>query len=506
MRVMTTGTKGKSMRSSHSPALRRMSTAVLMPVALYLVYGPFGSSVVAAERDRRARLMDIAQKTGIPAEMLLDPEGWQKKQDAQAKARRQAALAGMPSSEAPQAYRDEVASIRKQQALHTLVGATREANAGHPVDSDTLSPEARTLYDKLRASKAHKMTPAKVIERPLIQPLKAKARQPVNEAPKSWQPSMKQRVRDGLRKMGLLPTGPSTGSGFIGSMGLIGIGVAVTGGDPANIAPTVDAQSDHPLIRAKATALGNDPVRIYNFVHDTIVTELYYGSKKGAVGTLREGRGNDYDQASLLVALLRAAGVPAKYEIGNVALTPEQSLQFTGTTTMTAALTSLSWVGIPVAQHTLGPNLGRGLKVELAWVQAFVAAADYRGIARDGSTLRWVSLAPSIKKVTMVAAVDLRDAALFDEPAYLAHVTPERPVDRFEAQVRAYIQANHIDCQTLDSARPVIRIVPDALSVLPADLAARRVDSLMVMAEIPAAQRHRVDVSSTGNQDRKSVV
>jgi transglutaminase-like putative cysteine protease len=72
-------------------------------------------------------------------------------------------------------------------------------------------------------------------------------------------------------------------------------------------APTVDAPSDDPAIVARAQALGNDPVRIYNFVHDTIATELYLGSKKGALGTLREGAGNDADQASLLIALLRAA-------------------------------------------------------------------------------------------------------------------------------------------------------------------------------------------------------
>ena len=40
---------------------------------------------------------------------------------------------------------------------------------------------------------------------------------------------------------------------------------------------------------------------------DLALVSYYFGSKKGAVGTLREGRGNDVDQASLLVALLRAS-------------------------------------------------------------------------------------------------------------------------------------------------------------------------------------------------------
>jgi transglutaminase-like putative cysteine protease len=43
-----------------------------------------------------------------------------------------------------------------------------------------------------------------------------------------------------------------------------------------------------------------------------IATELYAGSKRAALGTLREGRGNHVDQASPLDALYRAAGIPAR--------------------------------------------------------------------------------------------------------------------------------------------------------------------------------------------------
>jgi hypothetical protein len=114
----------------------------------------------------------------------------------------------------------------------------------------------------------------------------------------------------------------------------------------ADRAPTIDAQSTDLLIVAKAQALGNDPVRIYNFVHDTIVTEIYAGSKKGAVGTLREAAGNDYDQASLLIALLRAAGVDARYQIGALALTNAQAATLTSTNAVEPAATLLSMAGV----------------------------------------------------------------------------------------------------------------------------------------------------------------
>jgi hypothetical protein len=48
-------------------------------------------------------------------------------------------------------------------------------------------------------------------------------------------------------------------------------------------------------IRSLATSLGNDPVRMYEYVRNTIDFEPYYGSRKGASETLLEGSGNDMD-------------------------------------------------------------------------------------------------------------------------------------------------------------------------------------------------------------------
>jgi RHS repeat-associated protein len=68
------------------------------------------------------------------------------------------------------------------------------------------------------------------------------------------------------------------------------------------------AEAVTPEIQALAGGLENDPVQIYNYVHDYISYVHYFGSKKGAQLTLLERSGNDFDQCALLVALLRAAG------------------------------------------------------------------------------------------------------------------------------------------------------------------------------------------------------
>lgn len=55
---------------------------------------------------------------------------------------------------------------------------------------------------------------------------------------------------------------------------------------------------------------------IFHWVQHNIKYEDYYNSKHGAVGCLEVKHCNCCDQANLLNALFRAAGLPAKYEHG----------------------------------------------------------------------------------------------------------------------------------------------------------------------------------------------
>ena len=56
---------------------------------------------------------------------------------------------------------------------------------------------------------------------------------------------------------------------------------------------------------------------IFYFVRNTIKYQDYSDTKKGAFKTLEDGCGNCCDQAHLLVALLRTAGIPTYYAHGN---------------------------------------------------------------------------------------------------------------------------------------------------------------------------------------------
>lgn len=77
------------------------------------------------------------------------------------------------------------------------------------------------------------------------------------------------------------------------------------------------AETNTPEIQELADSLQDNPVKIFNYVHDNIRYVLYFGSKKGAQLTLLEKSGNDFDQCALLVALLQAAGYGnAAYQFG----------------------------------------------------------------------------------------------------------------------------------------------------------------------------------------------
>jgi hypothetical protein len=82
-----------------------------------------------------------------------------------------------------------------------------------------------------------------------------------------------------------------------------------SGADHGGVAGDPHAGLTEPILE-QARVLGHDAVRLFELVQTEIATEWYAGAMKGADGTLRQRAGNDVDQASLLIALLRAGGSP----------------------------------------------------------------------------------------------------------------------------------------------------------------------------------------------------
>ena len=85
-----------------------------------------------------------------------------------------------------------------------------------------------------------------------------------------------------------------------------------------------------PAITALAASLNNNPVKIYNWVSNNIEFLPTYGSIQGADMTLQTKRGNSFDTASLLIGLLRAANIPARYVYGTIQIPADKAMNWVG--------------------------------------------------------------------------------------------------------------------------------------------------------------------------------
>jgi RHS repeat-associated protein len=94
-------------------------------------------------------------------------------------------------------------------------------------------------------------------------------------------------------------------------------------------------------------ALRGSPDLIYDFVRNNIETAWMFGQKKGALGAIIDRSGTSFDQAHLMVELLRQSGHTASYKFGTITLNATQFQQWTGITSGVAACQLLASGGVP---------------------------------------------------------------------------------------------------------------------------------------------------------------
>ncbi len=136
-----------------------------------------------------------------------------------------------------------------------------------------------------------------------------------------------------------------------------------------------------PELEAVASGLQNDPVAIFNFVRNKIRYQVYYGSAKGAHGTWLDEAGNDMDHASLLIALLNAAGfTQTSYVYGTVGIresSPDGTdlAHWFGCAPGAAAWT-LGYAWIPNwTRYYDGPHLAS--RFDHVWVRVVIGGVTY---------------------------------------------------------------------------------------------------------------------------------
>jgi len=275
------------------------------------------------------------------------------------------------------------------------------------------------------------------------------------------------------------------------------------------LAETEDVQIDA-HIRELAQDLENNPVKIYNWVHNNILFTPSFGSIQGSLMTLEARRANAFDMANLLISLLRAANIPARYAYGTVEISAVQATDWLDVSSVVQAGNMLTAAGIP-ARLMIEDNTPTHIRLEHVWVEAFVDFMPSRG-ARNITGDTWIPMDASIKKQAFQAA----SAILADLPLDLAAmagqlvqgavidpatgrfeqldwVTTAENTDTYIGQLEDNITASGLG----DTAEEVIgskHLFQSVRKVLAAGLPFTLVARALTMARLPDDLRHAVTI------------
>jgi transglutaminase-like putative cysteine protease len=137
------------------------------------------------------------------------------------------------------------------------------------------------------------------------------------------------------------------------------------------------------MFQFQAREYGNSPVKLFEYVRNNVIFDAYWGVMRGPIRTYYDLYGNSFDQASLLVALLRAAVVPARYVYGILGLKTERVMDMLGVYNRDAVFKILDYSYL-LDQYDSEKDI---IWIRHVWVRAFINNS-------------WVDLDPSIKKIT----------------------------------------------------------------------------------------------------------
>ena len=151
-------------------------------------------------------------------------------------------------------------------------------------------------------------------------------------------------------------------------------------------------------LRDLARALKYDPDLIYAYVHDRIRFVPQYGLQKGALGTHIDEAGTAFDQAQLMVELLRESGFTTTYVFGTLNLNGGEFDDWIGVTDARAACEILADGGIPASVNSAsscGSVSGNVSSVTMAHVWVSVSISG-QTVQFDPSYKTHAEIAPRI--------------------------------------------------------------------------------------------------------------
>ena len=272
---------------------------------------------------------------------------------------------------------------------------------------------------------------------------------------------------------------------------------------PADLAENIDIQFT-PEIRAKAQELGYNPVKIYNRVRNNIEFVPTYGSIQGAHMTLLTKHGNAFDTASLLIALLRASNIPARYVYGTIEIPIDKVMNWVGGfSNPTSAVNFIASGGIPGVALTSGGTIN-ALRMEHIWVEAWIDYIPSRGARhKTGQGDTWIPLDASFKQYTYKTGIDFYSSLPFIGEQflnqYIADFQDVLPYHFYSQQMFSWLDANMPNATSEDiigaDGIDLTKIIFEQnFSFLLGTLPYRTVVSGGKYSQIPDALRHKVTI------------
>lgn len=136
----------------------------------------------------------------------------------------------------------------------------------------------------------------------------------------------------------------------------------------------------------------------------------------GSQETLLEGVGNEFDLASLLIALLRASGTPARYVLGTVMLPADHAMNWLGVKNATAAESMFRYGGM--LNQTISDVNGSIVAFDIwhVWVEAYIGE-------------RWISMDPSFRRYEYHEGLDLTQLMGFNMTTFLLNFLNGSTID-----------------------------------------------------------------------------
>ncbi|MCU7967050.1 MAG: transglutaminase-like domain-containing protein, partial [gamma proteobacterium symbiont of Bathyaustriella thionipta] len=278
---------------------------------------------------------------------------------------------------------------------------------------------------------------------------------------------------------------------------------ALVSADSALQQADASASSDYTQL---AEALENNPLRIYQFIRNHFEYVPYYGALKGPYLTLLERSGNDFDQAALLVELLRAAGYTTHYQYGTM------------TMPLSAAngLDLAHWLGTEADNTIIGNLIASGgipatnnsssFTLDRVWVVVDINGTPYQ-------------LDPAFKPSSISSGIDLSTAMGYNQAALLSAAggttgtdsisnlnqsALDNQLDSLTTNLVAHLKQNHFNAQVSDIVGGRT-ITADNSGVLPVALPFAGTATELPWTEIPSTYMHTVQFEHGGINITKNI-